>query len=71
LDPVNKEKKDDEADWDSDEDEALGEITKSVPTTEDAEFVRREVELLDSTRDIGFWFQPDIVEARIRVEVAT
>ncbi|KAF7184021.1 hypothetical protein CNMCM7691_004511 [Aspergillus felis] len=75
LDPVNEEKKDDEDDWDSDEDEAtatgLGESSASIPTTEDAEFVRREVELLDSTRDIGFWFQPDTVEARIRVEIAT
>ncbi|RLM00444.1 hypothetical protein CFD26_104878 [Aspergillus turcosus] len=75
LDPVTKEKKDDEDDWDSDEDEAtgtgLGDSSKSIPTTEDAKFVRREVELLDSTREIGFWFQPDIVEARIRVEVAT
>lgn len=75
LDPVTKEKKDDEDDWGSDEDEAtgtgLGDSSKSIPTTEDAKFVRREVELLDSTREIGFWFQPDIVEARIRVEVAT
>ncbi|RHZ68571.1 putative tubulin-specific chaperone [Aspergillus thermomutatus] len=75
LDPVSMEKNDDDDDWDSDEDEAtdtaLGESSKSIPTNEDAKFVKREVELLDSTRDIGFWFQPDIVEASIRVEVAT
>jgi hypothetical protein len=75
LDPIHQEKKDDGDDWDSDEDEAtaigLGESNKLTPATEDGKFIRREVELLDSTRDIGFWFQPDTVEARIRVEVAT
>ncbi|RAQ42428.1 tubulin-specific chaperone [Aspergillus flavus] len=66
LDPVSKQNIDDEDGWDS-EDES---INPSEPRNSSA-FVKREVELVDGTRDIGFLFQSDLTEARIRVEVAT
>ncbi|EAW10619.1 putative tubulin-specific chaperone [Aspergillus clavatus NRRL 1] len=74
LDPVSQEKKQDEDDWDSDDDvsnKTLEDNSKLVDLSEEAKFVKREIELVDSTRDIGFWFQPDILEARIRIEVAS
>ncbi|KAL2814854.1 hypothetical protein BDW59DRAFT_19736 [Aspergillus cavernicola] len=62
LDPVSKENMDIEDEWDSEDDD--------VPLAgSDEKFVKREVELVDTTKDIGFWFQPDLVEARVRVEV--
>ncbi|KAL4742495.1 hypothetical protein BDV11DRAFT_12320 [Aspergillus similis] len=68
LDPVSKENMNIEDDWDSeDEEDVSGERT--LKPGDDAKFVKREVELVDSTKDIGFWFQPDLVEAKIRVEV--
>ncbi|RAL00977.1 putative tubulin-specific chaperone [Aspergillus ibericus CBS 121593] len=66
LDPVSKEKMEDDEGWDS-EDEV--EDMKDEKTFEEPGFVKREVELVDTTKDIGFWFQSDLVEARIRVEV--
>ncbi|PYI12467.1 putative tubulin-specific chaperone [Aspergillus sclerotiicarbonarius CBS 121057] len=66
LDPVSKEKMEDDEGWDS-EDEG-GDAKDEMPTEEPG-FVKREVELVDTTKDIGFWFQSDLVEARIRVEV--
>ncbi|KAL4972529.1 hypothetical protein BDW66DRAFT_120830 [Aspergillus desertorum] len=69
LDPVSKKNMDIEDEWDS-EDEGNGAFGESeLKPGDDAKFVKREVELVDTTKDIGFWFQPDIVEARIRVEV--
>ncbi|KAL4867771.1 hypothetical protein BDV12DRAFT_112340 [Aspergillus spectabilis] len=67
LDPVSKENMDFEDEWDSDDEDATGETGLNVD--EDAKFVKREIELVDTTKDIGFWFQPDLVEARVRVEV--
>ncbi|PGG96784.1 hypothetical protein AJ80_09788 [Polytolypa hystricis UAMH7299] len=32
-------------------------------------FVRREEELVDSTREVGFWFRDDVREVRVRVEL--
>ncbi|KAJ5899057.1 hypothetical protein N7495_003801 [Penicillium taxi] len=66
-DPVEKETVD-EADWVEDsEDEMPREV--SVPATDKSRFVRREVELADSTGDIGFLFQGETGEMKIRVEV--
>lgn len=67
LDPVSKENME-EDDWDS-EDDAENENHKPVNAGESTKFVKREVELVDSTRDIGFWFQ-DVGEARVRVEMS-
>ncbi|GKZ18476.1 hypothetical protein AbraIFM66951_003354 [Aspergillus brasiliensis] len=66
LDPVSKEKMEDDEGWDSEDDAREQEVKAS----EEPGFVKREVELVDTTKDIGFWFQSDMAEARIRVEVA-
>ncbi|RAL12452.1 putative tubulin-specific chaperone [Aspergillus homomorphus CBS 101889] len=68
LDPVSRERMEDE-EWDSEGDGDLeaGEPTRDVDDGD--RFVRREVELVDSTKDIGFWFQADVAEVRVRVEV--
>ncbi|KAJ5597693.1 hypothetical protein N7537_007777 [Penicillium hordei] len=60
--------------WDEDsEDGDRFDIGSGIETTGDgpdkSRFVRREVELVDSTRDIGFLFQGEVGEVRIRVEV--
>lgn len=56
-------------DEDEDEDE-MREVGSTAPVTSDkSRFVRREVELVESTRDIGFLFQGEVGEVRIRVEV--
>lgn len=79
LDPVNKTNMD-EDEWDSSEDEGddgLEEDSRggkdSLPVEDKKnntnKLVKREVELVDSTRDIGFWFPGDLKEARIRIEV--
>ncbi|KAL4808278.1 hypothetical protein BDV18DRAFT_134585 [Aspergillus unguis] len=70
LDPVSKENMDIEDEWDSDDEGREGtQGQNALDTGDDAKFVKREVELVDTTKDIGFWFQPDLVEARVRVEV--
>ncbi|KAL2794756.1 hypothetical protein BJX66DRAFT_303101 [Aspergillus keveii] len=66
LDPVSKENMDIEDEWDSEDEDRQG--TSTLQGSEDDKFVRREVELVDTTKDIGFWFQPDLVEARVRIE---
>ncbi|PLB42469.1 putative tubulin-specific chaperone [Aspergillus candidus] len=67
LDPVSKEKVDDEDGWDSEDDTLdLKDVAEKV--ADDTRFVKREVELVDSTKDIGFWFPTDLVEAMVRVE---
>ncbi|KAF9887777.1 hypothetical protein FE257_009583 [Aspergillus nanangensis] len=68
LDPVSKDNMEDDDGWDS-EDEVKNDSSKDGVNPGDAGFVRREVELVDTTKDIGFWFESDLVEARIRVEV--
>ncbi|KAI9932956.1 hypothetical protein MW887_009208 [Aspergillus wentii] len=68
LDPVSKENKDDE-EWDSDDDGNEVQSSTIASAEAGAQFVKREVELIDSTRDIGFWFQGDLLEAKIRIEV--
>ncbi|PLB55113.1 tubulin-specific chaperone [Aspergillus steynii IBT 23096] len=72
LDPVSKANMEDADGWDSEEEIADGgKGVEGYPhPSDDTKFVKREVELVDSTKDIGFWFQPDLIEARVRVEVA-
>jgi hypothetical protein len=71
-DPVEREAADEAADWDDDsEDEVQAEQARpdSNPHAPGkSRFVRREIELVDSARDIGFLFQGEIGELRIRVE---
>ncbi|KAJ5374884.1 hypothetical protein N7517_006890 [Penicillium concentricum] len=76
-DPVEKEVGDEAVgEWDEDsEDEGRPDIGSGLETTGDdgpdkSRFVRREVELVDSTRDIGFLFQNEVGEVRIRVEIS-
>ncbi|GLA50382.1 hypothetical protein AnigIFM63604_006437 [Aspergillus niger] len=72
LDPVSKEKMEDDEGWDSEDDgeEGIDDAKeREVKVSEEPGFVKREVELVDTTKDIGIWFQSDIAEARIRVEV--
>lgn len=61
------------AEWDEDsEDEELPDLGSGLGATgapDTSRFVRREVELVDSTRDVGFLFQGEVGEVRIRVEV--
>ncbi|BCS24432.1 putative tubulin-specific chaperone [Aspergillus puulaauensis] len=70
LDPVSKENMDIEDEWDSEEEDEAND-NDMLGAGADAKFVKREVELVDTTKDIGFWFQPDLVEARIRVELTS
>ncbi|KAJ5169573.1 uncharacterized protein N7500_002356 [Penicillium coprophilum] len=61
-----------ESDEDS-EDEDRPVVGSGLENTGDgpdkSRFVRREVELVDSTRDVGFLFQNEVGEVRIRVEI--
>lgn len=72
-DPVDEGRAEDD-DWDSGNEESVAEKSPDLDKSQkqkcvDGEkFVRREEELVDSTRDIGFWFRSDIRDARIRVE---
>ncbi|RMJ22483.1 hypothetical protein PHISP_06639, partial [Aspergillus sp. HF37] len=68
LDPVGQGTADDD-DWDSSEDEGEGMDSQACFATDGTGLVRREVELVDSTRNIGAWFYGDSAEASIRVEV--
>ncbi|KAL4913692.1 hypothetical protein BDW62DRAFT_192135 [Aspergillus aurantiobrunneus] len=70
LDPVSKENMDIEDEWDSDEEDDDASQAK-IDAEDGAKFVKREVELVDTTKDIGFSFQPDLVEARVRVEITS
>jgi hypothetical protein len=64
LDPVSQKNIDEEDGWDSEDDD-----TNPQQSTDGSEFVKREVELMDTTRDIGFMFQSDVAEAKVRVEI--
>jgi hypothetical protein len=68
LDPVRQGSADND-EWDSSEDEGEGMDSQTGSAADGAGLVRREVELVDSTRDIGAWFYGDSAEASIRVEV--
>ncbi|EKV07377.1 Tubulin-specific chaperone, putative [Penicillium digitatum PHI26] len=73
-DPVEREIGDEGVvEWDEDsEDEDRPGTGSGLETTggspDQSRFVRREVELVDSTRDVGFLFQGEVGEVRIRVE---
>ncbi|KKK16211.1 hypothetical protein AOCH_003715 [Aspergillus ochraceoroseus] len=68
LDPVSKENMDIEDEWDSDDEDPQA---ASLQPSDGTKFVKREFELVDSTKDIGFWFQSDLQEARVRVELTS
>ncbi|KAJ0425190.1 hypothetical protein BJY00DRAFT_274932 [Aspergillus carlsbadensis] len=69
LDPVSKENMDIEEEWDSEDEDGQG--ISTLRGSEDDKFVKREVELVDTTKDIGFWFQPDVVEAKVRIDLTS
>ncbi|CAI7637307.1 unnamed protein product [Penicillium pancosmium] len=71
FDPVEKTTMDDCAvDWDEDSDGEMRVSDQASALTEStSRFVRREVELSESTRDIGFLFQGETGDVKIRVEV--
>ncbi|KAJ5504206.1 hypothetical protein N7463_007080 [Penicillium fimorum] len=74
-DPVEKDIGDEAVvEWDEDsEDEGRPDTGSGPEKTGDgpdkSRFVRREVELVESTRDVGFLFQNEVGEVRIRVEI--
>lgn len=74
LDPVNKTNIQ-EDEWDSSEDEEdrkgnrLEHSIETVTEKKNQNFIKREVELVDSTREIGYLFPGDLKEARIRIEI--
>lgn len=70
LDPVSKENLDIEDEWDSEDEGQDPKAGNVLEAGDDTKFVKREVELVDTTKDLGFWFQPDLVEARVRVELS-
>lgn len=70
--------------WDSDDDDEEEDISKdtadqpnnrkevitpTVTKADGSKFVRREVELIDSTRHVGFWFDDITREVRVRIEI--
>lgn len=68
-DPVEKKTGDDGvAGWDEDSDDEM-QVSDPASSADNSRFVRREVELVDSTRDIGFLFQGETGEMKIRVDV--
>lgn len=72
-DPVDKDREDWDESSDEDEDEYEDRATltgKGVEPDTDR-FARREIELVDSTRDIGFLFQGQEGQMKIRVEDLT
>jgi hypothetical protein len=72
-DPVEKDAGEEGAEWDGDSDDEV-EMAHLGPASEDkSRFVRREVELMESTRDIGYLFQNETGETgemKIRIEVS-
>lgn len=69
-DPVEKDVGEEAADWDGDSDDEVA-VANVDPISENkSRFVRREVELVESTRDIGFLFQGETGEMKIRVDVS-
>lgn len=70
YDPVEKTTADDGvADWDEDSEDEMHVPDHGSASADVSRFVRREVELVESTRDIGFLFQGELGEVKIRVEV--
>ncbi|THC98945.1 hypothetical protein EYZ11_001582 [Aspergillus tanneri] len=69
MDPVSKENMGDIDGWDSEEEGSAMQDRKLVNLGDSVKFAKREVELVDCTKDIGYWFEADLTEARVRVEV--
>lgn len=70
FDPVEKDVSEEgviDSDGDSEDEMQMRQRGSSEPNA--SRFARREVELVDSTRDIGFLFQGETGQMRIRVEV--
>lgn len=70
-DPIEKEAADETVDWDDDsEDESqYDQPGPGVDRPDQTRFMRREVDLVDSTRDIGFLFQGEVGVVKIRVDI--
>jgi hypothetical protein len=68
-DPVEKDAGEEGADWDGDSDDEAQVVSINPSSEDNSRFVRREIELVESTRDIGFLFQGEIGEMKIRVDV--
>ncbi|KAJ5596712.1 hypothetical protein N7450_003170 [Penicillium hetheringtonii] len=60
-----------EADWHEDSDGEMQTVSQASASANTSRFTRREVELTESTRDIGFLFQGEMGEVRIRVDVSS
>lgn len=69
FDPVEKDVNDERPLDSEDESEEEMRVQRGVSEPKASRFVRREVELVESTRDIGFLFQGETGEMRIRVEL--
>ncbi|KAJ5637924.1 Leucine-rich repeattypical subtype [Penicillium lividum] len=67
-DPIAKATVDEEV-WAEDSEDEMPQQPHVESSEDSSRFVRREVELVDSTRDIGFLFQSETGEMKIRVEV--
>ncbi|KAK2782224.1 hypothetical protein FQN53_000143 [Emmonsiellopsis sp. PD_33] len=70
-DPVDEAKAEDD-EWDSSDEGDGGDspVDNSALKHEDGKkLVRREEELVDSTREVGFWFSEEVRAVRVRVEV--
>ncbi|KAJ5089457.1 hypothetical protein N7532_008141 [Penicillium argentinense] len=71
FDPVETTTLDDgKADWDEDSEDEMHAFDRASASADTSRFVRREIELVDSTRDIGFLFQGELGEVKIRVEMS-
>ncbi|OJJ49403.1 hypothetical protein ASPZODRAFT_60614 [Penicilliopsis zonata CBS 506.65] len=69
-DPVSKQITD-EDEWDSDQDDGdihAADLTSVKSMESKSKYIRREIELADSTRDIGFLFQDGLNEVIIRID---
>lgn len=70
FDPVEKDASAESfMDSDGESEDEMQEVACASSEANASRFVRREVELVESTRDIGFLFQGETGEMRIRVEV--
>ncbi|KAJ5665995.1 Leucine-rich repeat typical subtype [Penicillium maclennaniae] len=69
-DPIEPDVGQEGADWDGDSDDDAA-VRKVDPVSEEkSRFVRREIELVESTRDTGFLFQGETGEMKIRIDIS-
>lgn len=66
---VGGEEWDSDGEYDDSDQKASSDSDRVVVNADGSRFIKREVELVDSVRPIGFWFDDALREARIRVEV--